>query len=325
MENNSQNTNKRIAVSGGAGFVGSNLVKYLNSKGFRNIDIYDKLDSLHNKLHNILPLDFRSIEPHDTLTDHINEYDWVILNGANSATKTKPEDYRKTLEDNFYSTRALLRKFSEKPWGKKLIFASSASTYGLSEDFTERTLNICPQHLYGLSKLLVDREIEHLITNHPNKPNIVSFRYFNASGSDEKHKITKGMSSPISKFLDQSPPYILFRDDRGTKFSRDFLHVGDISKVVFHALTTEFPPSIYNLGSGQDTTWEELLQIICKVKGEDYDKCVEYKPIPIELASQYQSFTRADIGKLRKYYKEPFMSVRDMVKLTWEEISSKKS
>lgn len=316
-------TNKRVACSGGAGFIGSNFIKYLNSKGLSNIDIYDKIDSLPSKLHNILPLNFHSIEPHDALIDHINEYDYIVLNGANSATKTKPEDYRKTLEDNFYSTRALLRKFAENPWDKKLVFASSASIYGLSDDFTERTNNIAPQHLYGLSKLLVDREIEDLINHHPSKPQIYSFRYFNCTGSDEKHKIAKGMSSPISKFLNQEPPYILFRDDRGTKFSRDFIHVEDVAKVLYNALVTDLPPSIYNLGSGQDTTWEELVKLVCEVKGQDYDKCIQYQPIPPELASQYQSFSRADVSKLRQYYKEPFMTVREMVEKTWADIKSK--
>jgi ADP-L-glycero-D-manno-heptose 6-epimerase len=316
-------TNKRVACSGGAGFVGSNFIKYLNSKGVSNIDIYDKIDSLPSKLHNILPLNFRSIEPHDTLLERLYEYDWVILLGANSATKTKPEDYRKVLEDNFYSTREILRKFANGSNLRKLVFSSSASTYGLSEDFTERTENIAPQHLYGLSKLLVDREIERLI-DLPHKPQIFSFRFFNCTGSDEKHKIAKGMSSPISKFLNQDPPYILFRDDRGTKFSRDFIHVNDISQVVYHALTTEFPAGLYNLGSGQDTTWEELVKLVCEVKGEDYDKCVQYQPIPPELASQYQSFSRADVTKLRQYYKEPFMSVREMVEKTWADIKKSK-
>jgi ADP-L-glycero-D-manno-heptose 6-epimerase len=313
---------KRVAISGGAGFIGSNIIKHLNSKGINNIHVYEKLNSLQNKLHNILPLNIRSIESHDKLIEHIDQFDWVILCGANSSTKTKPEEVCQTLEDNFYSTRAILRKFAENPYDKKLVFSSSASTYGLSDDFTERTSNISPQHLYGLTKLLVDREIESLIKSNQ-RPEIVSFRYFNVAGADERHKLVKDMASPISRFLNQAPPYVLFRDDRGTKFSRDFIHVTDIAKVIYHALTTDLPPDIYNLGSGVDTTWEDLLRIVCKIKGQDYDTCVKYEPLPESLAKQYQNFTRADVTKLRLYYKEPFMSVEDMVKLTWEEMKGK--
>lgn len=311
----SKNNSIKIACSGGAGFVGSNVIKYLNNQGYTNIDVYDKLDSLHKKIHNIFPLNINGLYDYKTLPSLVQNYDWIVHIGADSATKTLPENYENVLNQNFYYTKNLLSKWSNNKFynpSSKFIFASSASVYGNTNDFTER-LDCQPQHLYGLTKLLCDREIQKQIDL--GIKGLYSFRFFNVIGFNEKHKIEKDMASPISRFLLQDPPFILYRDEQNTEFKRDFIHVSDVASVVHHALTYDVPSCICNLGSGVGTTWEDLVKIVCEVRGLDFNNSIRYEPLPDSIKRQYQAITVANLDVLRKTlrYKKDFMNIKDAV------------
>lgn len=317
--------NIKIACSGGSGFIASNIIRALNQQGYFNINIYDKLDTLPQKLHNILDLQFNGIYDYNTLPQTAVNYDWIIHAGACSATTTKPEDYEKVLEQNLYFTERLLKSFyyganryNKEDLSKKFIFASSFSVYGNADDFTERN-NVKPPHLYGLTKLLVDRKIEQMINQGVNY--IYSFRFTNVFGFDEKHKIERNMSSPISKFLIQEPPFTLFRDEKHTEFMRDFIFIEDLCKVILFTLENECKSGIYNLGCGQGTTWEELVQICAEARGLKGD-LIQYAPLPENLAKQYQAKTVARIEKLRGElgYKGKFTPLRVAIQKIWDKM-----
>lgn len=307
--------NQKIAITGGAGFIGNNIIKHLNNQGYTNIDVFDKLDTLHKKIHNLLNVQINGVYDYKTLPSTVQKYDWIIHTGADSATKTLPENYENVLNQNFYYTKDLLSKwYSNKFFNpeSRFVFASSASVYGNTNDFTER-LDCHPQHLYGLTKLLCDREIQKYIDM--NVSGLYSLRFFNVIGYNEKHKIEKDMASPISRFLNQDPPFILYRDDKNTEFKRDFVHVEDVANVVFHTLTYDVPSCICNLGSGVGTTWEDLAKIVCEVRNLDYNNSVLYEPLPDSIKRQYQPVTVANLEVLRKTlrYKKDFMNIKDAV------------
>lgn len=310
-----------IAITGSAGFIGSSFIKFLNTKGITNITIYEKLDEIGNKWKNIAGLNFTSIEPHTSLKENLNNHDWIVLLGANSATTTKDGEHKQVLDDNYYYIRDILREVRQL-FNKKVIFASSAATYGYSTDFKERIFDIEPVTFYGLSKLLVDRELEKYYNFGQNS--YYSFRYYNCFGAREAHKASKNMTSPIYRFLTGSPPYVLYKKE-GTEFKRDFIWINDLCETMFYALTNECESGLYNLGSAEATTWKELLQIICEIKGEEFDKVVKYEPLPDHLAQQYQEITQSDNTRLHNVlgYKEDFTPLRTAIKKTWDEITKK--
>jgi ADP-L-glycero-D-manno-heptose 6-epimerase len=321
------NKNIKIACTGGAGFVASNIIKRLNQEGYTNIDVYEKLDTLDKKLHNILSLNINGVYDYNDLPEIAYQYDWVLHIGADSSTKTKPEDYKRVLEQNFYYTQKLLNgcfgKNSTYNPDRKFIFASSASTYGNSDDFTER-LDCVPQHLYGLTKLFCDRAIQKLIDEKPDVK-IYSYRFYNCFGADESHKIERKMASPITRFLTEEPPFTLYRDDKSTEFQRDFVWVKDLADVIYFTLVNDCQSGCYNLGSGQGTTWEELAQICADVRGLSKDNLFEYKPLPADLSKQYQARTVADLTRLRNQlgYNKVFTPLREAIKETYNEIQGK--
>ena len=336
MQEINKNT-KKIAISGGAGFVGSNFIEYLNKQGYNNIDVYEKLDSIHNKWKNLAGLEFNNILDCNLLLreDIINDYDWICLIGANSSTKTSKEEYPQTLFDNVEYPNTIINLFASQlqfNLNRKLIFASSAATYGLSENFKERTSDIKPSNFYGLTKLIVDRNIErnieilksvqpvYSIYNRENiNSSLYSFRFFNVFGKREEHKTEANMTSPVSRFLAQEPPFILFNSAnpkyKTDEMSRDFIAVEDICSTLFWALTNNAPSDIYNLGSGVAITWKELLEIVCELKGYNFNKVVQYKDMPEEIKQHYQYYTKADISKLRAAgYNKDFINIKDAVK-----------
>lgn len=318
----------KIACTGGAGFVGSELIQYLNQQGYTNIDIFEKLDGLHNKWQNIAGLQFNNILDYQTLLrdDVYSQYQWLILLGANSATTTAKNEFPQTLFDNFTYPTELMGKIArnynpefDSSRRQKVIFASSAATYGLSNNFKERITDIKPSNFYGLTKLMVDRYMTNELFG-KNHAKFYSFRFFNVVGSAEKHKFEVNMASPVSRFLAQEPPFILYRDEKQTIFKRDFVWVKDLAKVIFHTLTNDCPECICNIGSGIGTSWEELVKIVCEVRGLDYNNSIKYEPLPDQIKSHYQMVTIADLNNLRNIigYKKEITPLKEVIKNIYE-------
>lgn len=321
----------KVLVTGGFGFIGSSLVKFLNDKGVTDIDICEIYGDFESKWQNVVDLTFNKVIPSEDLLDVLgfsnglaySNYDAVVLLGANSSTNQEP-----TLDNwhnnvNFpISILDKINTFAKKP---TIIFASSAAVYGNeTNNFAER-LSVKPTNFYGYTKLNVDRyisKIQHSLDSHFLKPNIYSLRFFNVYGARELHK--KGMASPIFKWLtgDGNIKLLNSKNERfkNADMQRDFIHVSDVCSVIYHCLNLKDHNSgIYNVGSGSATSWEIIANEIQK-----YFKAgsITYTDMSEDMNKYYQYYTCANLNKLHNVlgYRNSFLSIQEGIKITQKEI-----
>lgn len=299
---------KKIIVTGGWGFVGSNVVRLLNSKGIRPAVTLRGYGSWRN----VAGLSFDLM---DTPFGHIDTNTIVVHLGANVRTD-EPMD--EGLWDNNVEYSLDLAAQCRN-WDAKFIYASSASVYGNSGDFTERIDGLSPLNAYAQTKLMVDNKL--FWSNTP--PKTYGLRLFNVFGNGEAHK--GGMASPIYKGLNKVEPlyravirpsdrphseayWSLFKGDR--PISRDFVFAEDVAKVIYHFITKDdIPSGLFNVGSGVSTTFEDVVRAI------DSALPIHYTPIPENLRAGYQYFSQANLNRLRVIanYQEPFKTVPEAI------------
>jgi ADP-L-glycero-D-manno-heptose 6-epimerase len=306
--------NGRVHVTGGAGFIGSNLVRFLNSKGVVPV-IYDRLHG--EKWKNIVGLNFELGKIEDLIkTDNYFYGDTLVHLAANVDTK---ERFCEMLwENNVRWPQNLFQKFH------RVVYASSGATYGAEEsNFKERIDGLRPLNPYGFTKWALDNTV---FGNGRCPCNTYALRFFNVYGPNEVHK--GDMQSVVSKAIHKLGPlyqgshlidgeyrevYSLFKstrpDVKDGEQKRDFVYVGDVCKVIYFFLTSDGVPSgIYNLGSGKARSFLDLMKIVspnCRIS---------YVELPDSLKESYQYFTEADLTKLRSVgYKDEFTSLEDGV------------
>jgi ADP-L-glycero-D-manno-heptose 6-epimerase len=306
------------------GFIGASLIKALNDKGHYNIYVSDY--NWTKKWQNIVGLRFNRpiLEPHE-VTNHIKYCDVIFHMGGNSSTKAEnsPEVWAQNYE---YSVNLIKEANKNKV---KFIFAGSASVYGSEEkDFTERVYDLKPQSFYAYSKLSVD---QYIIER--NCPRTVSARFFNVFGG-ARERFKGDMSSVVYRWLTQdiTPEnkiklFESLRPEIKSGFqSRDFVSVWDVCAVLIYIAELEMELSgIVNLGSGKARTWLDIADCVLETRGLNKD-LIEFMPLPDAIKNQYQYFTQSDNRKLVEEfgYKEPFMSLENVIKQTWEEIKGTK-
>jgi ADP-L-glycero-D-manno-heptose 6-epimerase len=266
-------------VTGGCGFIGSNLVKCLNGKGINNVVIVDDLTD-SRKLATLNTLEFAKYMD----VDHI-DWQWLADNKIEKVfhiggiSSTVEQNGKLLMHYNCWHTErwAEFCRYHNIP----LVYTSSASVYGNSKTFIE-TQPATPLNAYAMSKYISERMLK-------NQPNLWIFRPFNVYGYSEDHK--DNQQSPISKFkqeFDDSGTVTLF-DNSDTIF-RDFVCVQDVVTILSEY--TNKNPGTYNLGSGHATSFLNIAKL--------YTENVRYIPMPIHLAGKYQYFSKADLTKLRK-------------------------
>ena len=314
-----------IVVTGGAGFIGSNLVKALNARGHDDVLVVDDLSD-GTKFMNLADC---------TLGDYLDKEDFIArvraaLNGETShlppieaifhegaCSDTTEWDGRFMLENNFEYSKVLLH-FCQRQH-IPFLYASSAATYGGSEVFFEAPEYEKPLNVYGYSKLLFDQYVR---ARHDDLTSqVVGFRYFNVYGPREQHK---GKMASVAYHhhtqISAGENVKLFGAWDGYEAgmqSRDFIYVGDVVDVNLWFLDHPEASGIFNLGTGRAEPFKAIGETVVDYYSRG---TIEYIDFPEELKGRYQSYTRADISRLRDAgYDREFRTVSQGVReyLEW--------
>jgi len=293
-----------IIVTGGAGFIGSNLVKRLNQKGRKDILIVDEFND-NKKQKNLDSLNFLGCVNKDEFFSDLGKYsgkkiDVVFHQGACSDTMEK--NFNRIMRDNYEQSKSLL-DFCLKN-RIKMIYASSASVYGDGKKgFIEKKECESPMNYYASSKHLFDNYVSGI--KNPLIP-IIGLRYFNVYGPQENHK--GRMASVIFHFHNQILSEGKIRLFNGSdNFRRDFVSVDDITDVNLYFFENN-KNGIFNCGTGEARSFMDIAKIMRGLYPKKID--IEFVPFPEELKGKYQTFTRADLTNLRKSgYRKKFMPI----------------
>jgi len=290
-----------IIVTGGAGFIGSNIVEGLNKRGVTDILVVDHMTN-GRKMHNLADLDIRDYMDCDDFIARIQEghefepVQAVFHQGACSATTEWNGQYM--MRNNFEYSKYLLHWCQDH--GVPFLYASSASVYGDgSRGFREDRACERPLNVYAFSKFQFDQYVRHLLPHA--RAQIVGLRYFNVYGPRESHK--GAMASTAFHFSNQirdTGTARLFAGADGYPDGgqqRDFVYVGDCVDVNLWFLDHPEFSGIYNCGTGRAQTFNDIAQAVIDWRGGG---AIEYIPFPKHLAGSYQSFTQAELFTLRQ-------------------------
>ena len=314
-----------IIVTGGAGFIGSNLVHQLNAVGEKDILVVDNLAPAPNlsgpKFLNLAGaeytdyMDKREFRALLKCGDFESEKVSAILHQG-ACSNTLEDDGRYMMDNNFTYSKELLHFALEQKI--PFVYASTAATYGASTSFTEVPENERPLNVYGYSKLVFDNYVRRLMPEM--KSTVVGLRYFNVYGPREQHK--GRMASVLHHFTKQLKETGVIRMFEGSggyadgEQRRDFVFVNDLARInMFFAglLPGEHAPknvhAVVNAGTGEARTFKAVAEALMKVHGPGR---IEYIPFPGDLKNRYQHFTQADITGLRDAgYTAPFTSLEE--------------
>lgn len=314
---------RRIAfVTGGAGFIGSNIVAKLAEDPRLDVVVCDRLREADlGKWRNIAkhPIgDFVAPEEmFNWLDKRWREVEVVIHMAAVSST-TEP-DADKIIHSNFTLSRDLFRWCTDHQ--RRLIYASSGATYGdgalgfEDKDDMASLAALRPLNTYGWSKALFDLFAARQAARGYAPPQWVGLKFFNVYGPNEEHKHSmKSVASQIWPKVRDGHAVQLFKSYRdgvpdGGQ-TRDFVYVRDVADVVEWLFRNEQVNGVYNLGSGVARTFEDLARAVFAAAGREPE--IEYTPMPPAIRDKYQYFTQADVGRLRAAgYDRPFTSLEE--------------
>lgn len=288
-----------IIVTGGAGMIGSNIVKSLNDNGFNDILVVDNLKD-GKKFKNLVDLDITDyMDKEDFITqimagDDFGTIDAIFHEGACSATTEWDGKYM--MMNNYEYSKEVLHFCIEREI--PFLYASSAATYGDTDTFIEEREYEGALNVYGYSKQQFDNYVRRLWADAEAHGETVSqitgFRYFNVYGPREQHK---GSMASVAFHLNNQmnageDPKLFERSD---EFKRDFVYVGDVAAVNLWFLENGVS-GIYNCGTGRAEPFRAVADAVIKHHGKGE---VQSIPFPEHLKGAYQEFTQADLTKLR--------------------------
>jgi len=312
-----------IIVTGGAGFIGSNLVHALIERGRSDVVVVDDLTDGH-KFVNIADLN---------IADYLDKDDFIARLSSDSkfagsvrailhqgaCSETTEWDGRFMMQNNYsYSQKLLHHCLQHKT---QFIYASSAAVYGGAKEFVEDPLFENPLNVYGYSKIQFDRYVRRVAPNPGSQ--VVGLRYFNVYGPREQHK--GSMASVAFHFNNQirdSGEARLFAGTDGFgdgEQVRDFVYIDDICKVNLWFLDNPDSIGIFNAGTGRAQSFNDVANAVIQWHGKGK---IQYVPFPDHLKGAYQSFTQANLGELRKSGCDvEFRSVEEGVKAYLDQIA----
>ncbi|OSJ17229.1 ADP-glyceromanno-heptose 6-epimerase [Bradyrhizobium canariense] len=311
-----------LLVTGGAGFIGSNVVAALNEAGRSDVVVCDLLGN-EGKWRNLAKRQLVDIVPPAELPDWLKgrKLDAVIHLGAISATTATDGDL--VFETNFRLSMRLLDWCTAN--AVPLIYASSAATYGdgeagFDDDSSVPALKkLRPMNLYGWSKQLFDLAVAERAANGEKlPPQWAGLKFFNVFGPNEYHKGSM-MSVLARRFDDVKAGRVvqLFKSHRegiadGDQ-RRDFIYVDDVVRVITWLLATPSVSGLYNVGTGKARSFRDLMLAAYAALGASPN--IEYIDMPEQIRGSYQYFTQSKVDRLhRAGYNGGFTTLEDAVK-----------
>lgn len=311
-------------VTGAAGFIGSNIVAGLNRRGITNIIAVDDLTQ-GDQFRNLVDCEIADYMDKRDFMARIEGGDFdeainaILHQGA--CSDTMEHDGRYMMENNYRYSLNLLDFCTQQD--VPFLYASSAAVYGGGRVFREERAHESPLNVYGYSKFLFDQVVRRLPDA---RSQIAGFRYFNVYGPNEQHK--GRMASVAFHHFNQ------FRDTGRVRLfegydgygngeqQRDFVFVDDVVEVNLFFLENPQLSGIFNLGTGRAQTFNDVavaaVNAVRAARGASAlelsqmvkEGLIEYIPFPEALKGKYQSFTQADISKLRAAgFEQPFADV----------------
>ena len=313
-----------IVVTGGAGFIGSQLVAGLNRDGVDDVVVVDNLKNgkkFVNLAGNSIADYFDKFEFREMIKQNhpvLEKVQLIFHQGACSVTAEWDGKYM--LDNNFTYSKELLHFALDREI--PFIYASSAAVYGISTGFDENPINEHPVNVYGYSKLLFDNYVRKIIDECQSQ--VVGLRYFNVYGSGEAHKA--GMASVMFHFnhqLQAEGVVRLFKGSHGYangEQQRDFIYINDVINVNLWMKANAKVKGIVNVGTGNARSFNDVGRAVTDWHGTGE---VHYIDFPESLLASYQSYTQADLIGLRKLgYKHTFTSLEDGVHRYMESLNS---
>jgi ADP-L-glycero-D-manno-heptose 6-epimerase len=296
-----------LLVTGGAGFIGSNVVASLNEAGRSDIVVNDSLGS-DDKWRNLAKRQLADLVQPADLPKWLDgrRLDAVIHLGAISDTTARDGDL--VIQTNFRLSLRLLDWCTQT--GTPFIYASSAATYGdgargFSDDWSLPALKtLRPMNLYGFSKHLFDLAlVERHARREKMPPQWAGLKFFNVFGPNEYHK--GAMASVLARVFDDAKagkPVRLFKSHRqGIEDGdqrRDFIYVDDAVAVVRWLMQAPKVSGIFNVGTGKARSFRDMIRAMFAALGRSPN--IEYIDMPESVRAQYQYFTQSEVGNLRR-------------------------
>ncbi len=309
-----------IIVTGGAGFIGSNLVLGLNQRGYDDIIVVDNLTN-GIKYKNLVDCQIADyLDKKDFLQKlqqgffHAETIKAIFHQGACSTTTEW--DGRYMMENNYEYSKVLFHYCQAHK--TPLIYASSAAVYGSDNNFKEYKKYEGPLNVYGYSKFQFDQYLRQYLSKLTAQ--VVGLRYFNVYGPHEEHKGSMAsVAFHLNKQIKESASVRLFEgcDGYGNgEQQRDFIYVGDVVDINCWFLDNPQVSGIYNTGTGRSQTFNDVANAVLAYHQAGK---LEYIPFPEHLKGCYQSFTEANLENLRAAGCDyQFKSVEDGVRLYME-------
>lgn len=317
-----------IIITGGAGFIGSNLLAGLEDRGYGNLVVCDRFGS-DDKWRNIAKREIRDIIKPESLMDYLDanadRIKVIFHMGAVSSTTETDSDL--IVDTNFVFSRQLWKWCACND--ARFIYASSAATYGdgergFSDDESPEALaRLRPLNPYGWSKHLFDRRVIRVVRDQKESaeappPQWAGLKFFNVYGPNEYHKgdqmsvacklFPQAAAGAAAKLFKSSNP-----DYKDGGQLRDFIYVGDCVDVILWLYENPDISGLFNVGTGKARSFKDLAEAVFSALGKEPK--INYIDMPQELKDRYQYYTEADMRKLRDAgYDKPFTELEEGVR-----------
>jgi ADP-L-glycero-D-manno-heptose 6-epimerase len=320
-------------VTGAAGFIGSKIVEGLNRRGVTEIIAVDNLAQA-DKFKNLAGCEIADYLDQSELLSSLEKYEGaveaVLHQGA--CSDTMESDGRYMMENNYAYSRRLLDWCQEEEI--PLLYASSASVYGSGPHYRETRDCERPLNVYGYSKFLFDQHVRLRLPE--STAQVVGLRYFNVYGPNEGHKgrMASVALHAYQQLKNEGKVKLFVGSDgyRDGEQRRDFIYVDDVVAVNLWCLERRAVSGIFNCGTGRAQTFNRLAVAVINAVNGTQDTLhdivakglIEYVPFPEKLVGKYQSFTEADLTRLRGAgYPGEFMTVEQGVAAYVKELQAR--